>query len=152
MANAYTTVIESNNDFFGVFYKDESGQEISLDTSGNRLTALHFWATWCIPCVKELPKVNEAQRRYRNLGLKIVAVSMDGSRSDKVRKFYQDNRIDSLDVLLDTDQSALKHFKVKGLPTTIFITPEGKEVKRILGDLDWENGEIPSFIRSQTSR
>lgn len=145
--NAKTTIKESPTTALPtVIYSDENSKEHRFDSSKNRLTALHFWATWCMPCIKELPQVNAAQKKYANKGFKIIALSLDGKNIDKVQKFYSYNNIDSLQPLFDSSMTAFQQLKIKGLPTTIFINSKGEEVARAEGDIDWESKEVTEFI------
>lgn len=150
LADADGTIIQSKGSYFTVSYKDADGAEQTLDTSRNRLTALHFWAAWCIPCVKEMPKVNAAQKRYEGMGFQIIPISEDFN-TGQVKKFYDANNIDALGIWLDSNQNALQKLKVKGLPTTIFINSSGSEISRVEGEVKWESGAFDQFVRSRTS-
>ena len=149
MANADGTIIQSNDSYLTIYYKDENNTEQSLDISKNKLTALHFWAAWCIPCAKELPMVKTAQKKYADRGFKIVPLSMDFN-VDQIKKFYKENNIETLGVMLDADQKTLKDFKVKGLPTTIFISSDGKVINRTEGEISWESKAVDDFIMNRT--
>ena len=151
-ANARTTIKESTpTALTAIIYSDENGKEQKLDTSKNNLTALHFWATWCMPCIKELPQVNAAQKKYMGKSFQIIALSLDGKNTDKVQKFYSDNKIDKLQPLFDSSMSAFSQLKIKGLPTTIFINSKGEEIARAEGELDWESNETEKFIKARIS-
>jgi thiol-disulfide isomerase/thioredoxin len=149
MANADGTAIQSKDSLLTIYYKDENNTDQSLDISKNKLTALHFWASWCIPCAKELPMVNAAQKKYADRGLKIIPLSMDFN-VDQIKRFYKENNIDTLAVMLDYDQKTLKNFKVKGLPTTIFISSEGAVIARTEGEISWESKAVEDFIINRT--
>lgn len=143
-------MIQSKGSFFTITYKDENNVEQIVDTSGNKLTALHFWASWCIPCVKEMPKLNAAQKTYAGMGFKIIPISEDFN-PDQIKRFYKANNIDALGVYLDENGNATQNFKVKGLPTTIFINTSGKEISRSEGEIKWESGAFDQFVRFRTS-
>lgn len=132
-----------------IIYSDVDGKQRTLDTSKHKLTALHFWATWCVPCVKELPLVNETQKKYVKNGLQIIALSLDGKNIDKVKKFYADNNINNLELLLDSELSAFQQLKIHGLPTTIFINSAGKEISRAEKPIEWNGKETTDFIESR---
>lgn len=150
MANAATTIKESDATAIpAIIYSNEDGKEQALDASKYKLTALHFWATWCVPCVKELPQINTAQKKYTDKEFKIIALSLDGKKIENVQKFYSDNKIENLELLFDSNMSAFQQLKIKGLPTTIFINSEGKEIARAEGNLNWESKGVEEFIKSQ---
>lgn len=129
-----------------ISYSDINGKLQTLDFSKNKLTALHFWATWCQPCAIELPIVNAMQQKYPKQGLKIMALSLDGKNIDNVKKFYSENNITSLDILMDANMDSFQKLKLKGLPTTIFINSKGHEIARAEGPLDWESAGVKKFI------
>lgn len=129
-----------------IVYSDENGKKYELKSNKQRLTALHFWATWCVPCVKELPQVNKAQKKYADKGFKVVALSLDGNNIKNVKTFYKDNKIENLDLYFDSDMNAFQKLRVRGLPTTIFINEKNEEIARAEGDLDWQSGEVEDFI------
>ncbi len=149
-ANAKTTIKESAATTLPVIiYSDTNSKEHTLNSSKNKLTALHFWATWCPPCVKELPQINAVQKEYADKGLEIIALSLDGKNVDKVQKFFVENNISSLKLWFDSSMSASNELKIKGLPTTIFINSKGEEIARAEGDLDWKSKETMDFIKDK---
>ena len=137
---------DSPRDVPRIIYSDGNGNERVLDFSKNRLTALHFWATWCKPCIEELPQVDRIQQIYASRGFKVVPLSMD-KNIDVVWKFYQDKNIDNLDMILDSNSMFYwfnRNYKIAGVPTTIFINSEGKATHVSDGALDWEGVEAIS--------
>lgn len=135
--------------FPAIIYSDGNGQQHTLDASKHKLTALHFWATWCKPCIEELPQVNNTQKKYADKDFKVIALSLDGKNIDKVKEFYSANKIDSLELFLDSDMSAFRQLKIRGLPTTVFINSAGKEIATVPGTVNWENEETTDFIERQ---
>ncbi len=150
MANDGATIIQTKEGSFTATYKDESGVEHSLNTTMNNLTALHFWATWCIPCLKEMPKIDAAQKKYAARGLKIIPISLDYN-AESVKKFYAEHKINALGVWLDTDKVTFQNFKIKSLPSTVFIDSYGKVISKTEGEINWENSKVDEFIRYRTS-
>lgn len=131
-----------------VSYWNTDGKEIMLDASKNKLTALHFWATWCVPCVKELPEVDAIAGRYKGKGLQIIAISMDSpAQIAAVKKFLKLNNIKNLDLYFDLDTRAFRNLQLKGLPSTVFIDWKGVEVWRASGPLEWTSEETTIFLR-----
>ena len=131
-----------------ITYSDENGKVQTLETKGYKLTALHFWATWCVPCVKELPQINAMQKKYKNKGFRVVALSLDNKNLGKVKKFFKNNKIDNLDILFDSNLAAFQQLKIKGLPTTIFINSEGQAVGTAEGYLNWKSKNVKEFIEN----
>ncbi|BBH20188.1 thiol-disulfide oxidoreductase ResA [Paenibacillus baekrokdamisoli] len=109
-----------------------NGEEIYLSDYRGKGVLLNFWASWCNPCVNELPLMNEA---YKLLGdVEIVAVNM-GEKEETVKKFV--NRYDlEFPVLLDLKNSVKRKYHVSGLPVTLLIDKQGKIIKVLVGELN----------------
>lgn len=124
---------------------DEKGQQLTLDTARNKLTLVHFWATWCVPCLKELPELDAISGTYAAKGVQIVAISLD-TTSPKVRQFYTEKQIKNLAANLDVRQTGFSALRLRGLPSTVFIDRKGNEIARAEGPLDWKGKEATGFI------
>lgn len=120
-------------------YTNAEGRSVKLDFPQNSMTVVHFWATWCVPCIKELPTVNTLSKNLATSSAKqwrVIAVSMD-DKQPVVSAFLKRHRIDALDANIDANLSAMRVWKVGGLPTTIILDDKGNELKRVVGDYDW---------------
>lgn len=129
-------------------YKDASGTEQMPDFAAHTLTAVHFWATWCKPCVAEVPEVDLAQKTYASKGFKVLAISMDGN-IDKVKAFYEKHGITALTPMLDNGAISYNALKIPGLPVTVFFNRDGKEIARVEGPMHWNDSKNKQFIESQ---
>lgn len=123
-----------------IVYEDENGVQQAPDYAPYEATILHFWATWCVPCVKELPEVDEAAATYAGKGVQFIAISMDSRDNlDKVKKFFKDKKIAHLPIYFDNNNAAFRAAKLRGLPATIFVNSKGEEIDRYDEPLDWKN-------------
>ncbi len=129
-------------------YVDAAGKNLTLDTSKHKLTALHFWATWCVPCVDELPQLADAQDIFGEK-LQIVPISLDGKNAAKAQKFMKDHKIEHLAVLLDPTSKTPKLAGLKGLPGTLFIDQKGNVIARADGPLDWQQEDVAGFLKAR---
>lgn len=126
-------------------FRDHDGGDISLADFAGTPVLVNLWATWCAPCVKELPtldRLSEAQK-----GITILAVSQDTGPHASVEAFLKAKKIANLDAYQDSNMSlsgALGPDTV--LPTTILYDGSGKEVWRYVGDLDWTSGEAARLL------
>jgi thiol-disulfide isomerase/thioredoxin len=132
-----------------ITFSGKDGKSQAVDAGKNKLTALHFWATWCKPCIEELPQLDAAQKQYESKGFRVIALSLDGKDISKVEKFFADNKIESLKLFMDSDMSAFQKLKIHGLPTTIFINSKGEEIARSEGTVTWGSSETKEFIEKQ---
>jgi thiol-disulfide isomerase/thioredoxin len=115
------------------------------ETKGHRLTAVHFWAIWCIPCLKELPEVDTTASTYKNKDFRVVAISLDTDMA-KVQQFFTDNDIKTLTPLIDKNNAAFLASKLKGLPGTLFFNKNGELIARADGPVDWKTKATMDFI------
>lgn len=128
--------------------QDAAGKTYHLPDIKGKLTALHFWATWCVPCVEELPALDAVQEQYAAHGLKVVAVAEEAGGPEKAQRFLADHGITHLPLYLDPKGMALGAAKVKGLPATLFFDEKGVLLKRIDGPAAWEGEEMREFIEA----
>jgi cytochrome c biogenesis protein CcmG/thiol:disulfide interchange protein DsbE len=105
--------------------KDGQGQDVSLSDFRGKVVLLNFWATWCGPCKIEMPWFVDFQRKYKDQGFSVVAVSLDEEGWDVVRPFAEDMKL-NFPVLLGDDELAESFGGVQALPTTFIIDKEGR--------------------------
>ena len=111
-----------------------------LDDHSGKVVVVNFWATWCVPCVKEMPSFESLYRRYRSQGLTLLAVSLDKGDSTKVQDFADKHKL-SFPILLDTEGVAEKLYPSFSIPFTYVIDKQGRVVARVDGAKDWESSE-----------
>lgn len=122
-------------------WHDGEGRLTSLDLDG-RPAILHFWAAWCIPCVKELPDLARWKEKHPDIAL--IPLSMDKKRV-QANSMMQRSGAD-LPVWLIENKS-LGNFKIRGLPLTLVVNPQGRILHRIEGPAPWEQVEFARKIR-----
>ena len=94
---------------------------------------LDFWATWCKPCIKAMPKLEEIHRKYKDRGLTVVGINEDGPRGqNRVKPFLRSRNL-NFPILIDGDGSAMKRLQARSLPTTILIAQDSEIVLRQAG-------------------
>ena len=111
-----------------------------LDDHSGKVIVVNFWATWCVPCVKEMPSFEAWYRRYRSRGLTLLAVNLDKEGLSKVQEFVDKYNL-SFPVLLDTDGVAEKLYPSFTIPFTYVIDKHGRVAARVDGAKDWESSE-----------
>lgn len=124
--------------------KDVAGQSTALSSLRGKVVLLCFWATWCPPCLSEMPAFNKLYKEMRSRGLEIVAVSADSSivyLQDYLKKNSFDFRI-----LHDERRTVVKQYKVFSMPTTFLIDKTGVIVEKFFGEYDWNDREIKKKI------
>lgn len=128
-------------------FRDADGKPTTSEQQKGHMTVLHFWATWCVPCVDELPEINEIQKKYEVLGLRVLPISMDGENNmKKVQHFLRSNKLEALQPYLDVGNKAFTAARIKGLPTTVFLNEKGEQIAVAEGRLDWLNPKVAGFL------
>ena len=125
---------------------DADGNEKSLaDLRGEGLI-VNFWATWCAPCVKEMPALDRLAEATGPRGLRVLALSADREGASVVREFYDVNKIRYLPVAIDKMSRVARAIGVDGLPTTVLYDSEGREVGRVIGVAEWDTPAAVDFL------
>jgi thiol-disulfide isomerase/thioredoxin len=130
-----------------VAFTDAGGHRIALSSLKGRYVLLNLWATWCAPCVAELPQLSRLAAFAP--GIKVVAVNTDRGEVDAAG-FLKDHSADALGVYRDTDHVMMRNFVTPTLPVTVLIDPTGKVVARADGPADWDNPEAVAYFKRIT--
>ncbi|MER8783904.1 TlpA family protein disulfide reductase [Mesorhizobium sp. M1006] len=109
---------------------------------------LNIWATWCAPCRKEMPTLDRLQAKLGGPDFEVIALSMDRGGPDIVKKFFAEIGVEHLALNIDTTGKAMFTLGALGLPMTLLIDREGKEIGRLIGPAEWDSPEMMAFIRS----
>jgi thiol-disulfide isomerase/thioredoxin len=120
-----------------VMWQDETGQASVLSALKGKVVLLNVWATFCTPCLKEMPSLDKLQYRYKQAGLMVIPVALDPAGFPKMRSFYRRARIRHLPLLADPTGQMLGAFATKALPTTYIIDRSGRWVATLEGAEDW---------------
>jgi len=122
-------------------------EEITLASLKGRGVILNFWATWCAPCVREMPALDRLSAQLANSGVEVIAVSEDRKALKKVQPFFDANDIKNLGVFYDVKGHLSRKLGVEGLPTTILLGADGQIKGRVLGVLEWDSPEIVNYLQ-----
>ena len=133
-------------------FDDAQGQSRNLADFKGKVVLLNIWATWCGPCRKEMPALDRLQAALGGPDFEVVALSIDRGGMDAVRKFLADIGIRNLAMYLDSSGQALRTLSALGLPTTLLIDREGREIGRLIGPADWDSPEMVEFVRCVVAR
>jgi peroxiredoxin len=123
------------------------GKTVSLSSYRGKVIMVHFWATWCPPCVEELPTLERLYRAQTGKDLEILAVSVDEGGAGAVGQFMQKNRF-ALPVLLNPDQSVARRYGTFKFPETYLVDREGIVRRKIIGAADWTSPAAQKIIQA----
>lgn len=126
------------------FALTDSSKTVALHDLKGQVVVLNFWATWCPPCVEELPSLLQMQRQLGDKGVKVLAVSIDVDQK-AYEKFLKDHGVDLLTVR-DPDQKASTIYGSFKWPETYIIDRKGVVRRKFIGAVDWTHPEIESYI------
>lgn len=121
------------------------GKQISLQQASGKILFLHFWATWCGPCRDELPKIEAFYRQLDPNKFALLAISSDEGGKDAVQRFIS-GRDYKMPILLDQDGQVSSSYAVQALPTTFFVSPNGKILAEVNGARDWTHPSMTQLI------
>lgn len=129
-------------------YPTLDGDTIALSDLRGEVVLLNIWATWCPPCVREMPSMQRLYETYGDQGLRIVAVSVDapGALGD-VRNFVDQFGLE-FDILLNPGGGIQDTYAVTGLPTTWLIDRDGRIRRKVLGGTDWTSPENAKAVHA----
>ena len=125
---------------------DQTAQTVDLASFRGRLVLVNFWATWCEPCVKEMPALDALQTRFAGQPFSVLAISEDRGGLPVVRKYYDQHGLDGLDIYSDPHGEAGRAFAIRGLPTSILLDRDGKEIGRVEGAVEWDAAGVAAQI------
>ncbi len=124
----------------------KDGERVELADFKGKVVLLNLWATWCAPCVKEMPSLDALQARLGGDRFEVVALSLDRGGRSVVEPFLAKLGVRNLAIYLDPQSTAMGAFKPRGLPTTVIIDREGYEVGRLEGDAEWNSEEAVKLL------
>ena len=104
---------------------------------------INFWASWCLPCKREMPSLAKLAEKYSDV--KVYAINTEKPNKLRAGDFFKNLGITSLDIYFDPDFKLVKIFKMRGLPTSILIDKNGREFGRVVGEVDF-NSELFSEL------
>jgi thiol-disulfide isomerase/thioredoxin len=129
-----------------VIFENYLGNEIKLKDYHGKLLIINFWATWCAPCKKEMPSLDNLYQKNNFKNLEILAVNMEQPNHSKSKKFFEDLKIKKLEIFFDKNLTFVKEFKLRGVPTTILINKKGEEFARIIGEINFEDKNFLKWL------
>ena len=124
--------------------KDPAGKELNLASLKGKPLLINLWATWCTPCVAELPQLDTIAAEHPEL--KLLTVNQDMDKLDKVAPFLKARGVTRLEPWLNPDNSLTFQFGADTLPATILYDSAGREVWRIVGGRDWATPETAALL------
>jgi thiol-disulfide isomerase/thioredoxin len=136
-----------------IMFIDEHGGRHTLAEFRGKVLVVNLWATWCAPCVKEMPSLDRLAADRASDKVAVVAISFDRGVED-ARKFYDEKGVKSLALYLDSSTAMAHLLGVDGIPITVIYDPEGRELARLAGGggANWDSPEAHALIDAAVKR
>lgn len=126
-------------DVSSVPFSDPDGQEHSLAEFSGKYVLVNFWATWCAPCRKEMPSLDALQKQLGGDHFQVVTIAVGRNPVPAVDSFFEEAGVTALPKYRDPKQKFAREMGVLGLPISVVLDPDGKEIARLRGDADWHS-------------
>ena len=120
---------------------------INLNRFENSLVIINFWATWCAPCIEEMPSLSRLQANTLFNNLKIIPINVGRENVEKSKNFYKKLKINNLEMYFDKNVELANKFLLRGLPTTVFINKKGEEFARVIGFVNFDDKKIIKWLK-----
>lgn len=133
-------------------FEDAQGAKHTLADFRGRTVLLNIWATWCVPCRKEMPALDRLQQKLGGPAFQVLVLSIDTEGAAAVRRFYKEVGIRALAVYVDPTTRASDKLGAIGIPTTLLVDPQGREVARRTGQAEWDSPDAVAIIQQYMQR
>jgi thiol-disulfide isomerase/thioredoxin len=140
------SVFDQPRDLPEIRFADEEGHELTLADFRGRVALLNIWATWCVPCRKEMPTLDRLQARLGGKDFLVIALSIDREGVAPVKRFYQELKLEKLAIYVDPSGKRSRALAIPGVPTTLLIDRQAREIARKMGPAEWDGAEMVSLV------
>ncbi len=130
-----------------ITFKDINLQDVDLSKNKGKIMILNFWATWCLPCKKEMPSLEKLANDLPQID--VYPINMEVPNKLRVRDWLQDIGVTSLNTYFDPQFDLVKNFKLVGMPTTILLDKDGNEFGRIMGEFDFNEKSFINLLKKK---
>jgi len=127
---------------------NSKNKKVNLNDYKSNIVIINFWATWCAPCKEEMPHLNQLKSKSTFKDIEIIPINIADEELKKSKEFFEELNINNLEIFYGSSLELAKEFKLRGIPTTIFIDKEGYEFARIIGFIDFENKSFLDWLSS----
>ena len=127
-------------------FQAKNGGAVTMDRFAGKVTVVNFWATWCPPCRKEMLMLSELQTEFGGDAFEVVTIATGRNDINGIKRFLGEIGVDNLPLYLDPKQGLARDMAVLGLPITLILDPEGREIARMRGDAEWNSESAKAII------
>lgn len=139
---------KAGTDAPGFTFAGPGGEDVTLQDFAGKPLLVNLWATWCAPCVAEMPTLDAVAAAYRTKGLSVLTISQDSQAATVVKPFFEKHKLPNLKGWIDPENQFGFHYATGMLPTTVLYDTQGKEMVRVVGAMDWNSKEGRALIEA----
>ncbi|MEP2783393.1 MAG: TlpA disulfide reductase family protein [Pseudoruegeria sp.] len=129
-------------------FTDEDGNKFTFADYQGKVLLVNFWATWCAPCRHEMPSLDQLQAELGGDTFEVVPIATGRNPQPALKKFFAEAEIKHLPILLDPKQTLARDMAVLGLPITLIVDTEGREIARLRGDAEWNSESAIAILKA----
>ncbi len=130
------------------FELEDGGGTATLEDYRGKYVLVNFWATWCAPCRKEMPQINALQKEFGGEHFEVLTIATGRNSPEGIVRFFEEAGVDSLPRHQDPKQQLASQMGIFGLPITVILDPEGREIARLRGDAEWDSDSARAIIKA----
>jgi thiol-disulfide isomerase/thioredoxin len=142
----FTPTVPSRPAPIDLFY-DAEGRDVSLLDFSGKVVLLNLWATWCAPCVKEMPSLDRLQAKFGTADFVVIPVSIDRGGAEVVKPFFTKLGIAHLGIYVDPKNTLGGQLGLTVLPSTIVVSRNGTMLGKLIGAVEWDSPEAVALVR-----
>ena len=135
-----------------IAFKDGEGRDRNLAEWRGKVVLINLWATWCAPCKHEMPSLDRLQAKLGGADFAVLPISLDRTGPEKPRQFLTSNGLKNLDLYLDRGSTLMQTLRVPGLPLSVLVDRQGREIARLAGSAEWDSPEAGAMIRAAIAK
>jgi len=138
--------------FVDTAFVGEDGQPMNFDAFKGQYTVVNFWATWCAPCRAEMPTLEALDKAFEGKGLDVITIATGRNPQPAIDKFFAEIGVENLPKHLDPKQALARDMAVLGLPVTVVLNQDAREIARLTGDAHWDSPEAVAILTALVER
>ena len=143
-----TPITESNKTTFKtIHWKNATNETISLADFEGKVIFLNFWASWCLPCIRELPSIERLQSKFNKNDFAVIAISLDRGGEKIAARLLKRLKLKRLTLYLDEQSKSAKQLGVKFMPTTFIFDRKNRKLGKLQGGVEWDNKNVITLIQ-----
>ena len=132
--------------FVDTAFVGEDGQPMNFEAFKGQYTVVNFWATWCSPCRAEMPTLEALDKAFEGKGLDVITIATGRNPQPAIDKFFAEIGVENLPKHLDPKQALARDMAVLGLPVTVVLNQDAREIARLTGDAHWDSPEAVAIL------